>query len=192
MSISKLHTTSKTSYPFSRKMWAPTSSHSKDLFQYFMSRHDYNLLYITKGEYNQPLESPYNGLESKFDLLVPCGDHEARSVITFHASWELKTFFPKNLRSKKLDNKLNQARDKLNNSNLKKNAWVMFQSQESWFLSLRKQLKENQEEQIVPVWRSILWIEIWRVCADDYGTENWRAWTKGSSWATIQKKIVDT
>ena len=82
-------------------------------------------------------------LESKFNLLVPWGDH-ARSVITFYASREFKTYF----RNKKIDIKSKQVRDKLNNTNLK-NARVLLQSQESRILSLRKQLEENEAKQLI-------------------------------------------
>lgn len=82
-------------------------------------------------------------LESKFNLLVPWGDH-ARSVITFYASREFKKYF----RNKKIDIKSKQVRDKLNNTNLK-NARVLLQSQESRILSLRKQLEENEAKQLI-------------------------------------------
>ena len=81
-------------------------------------------------------------LESKFNLLVPWGDHETRSMITYHAPREFKTYF----RNRNLDKKINQSRDKLGKMNLK-DARAMHESQETRILSLRKQLDENVQKQ---------------------------------------------
>ena len=81
-------------------------------------------------------------LESKFNLLVPWGDHETRSMITYHASRQFKTY----LRNRNQDKKINQMRDKLDKMNLK-DARAMYESQETRILSLRKQLDENVQKQ---------------------------------------------
>jgi hypothetical protein len=65
-------------------------------------------------------------LESKFNLLVPWGDHETRSMITYHASRQFKTY----LRNRSQDKKINQMRDKLDKMNLK-GAGAMHESQEN-------------------------------------------------------------
>ena len=83
-------------------------------------------------------------LESKFNLLVPWGDHETRSMITYHASRQFKTY----LRNRSQDKKINQMRDKLDKMNLK-DTRTMYESQETRILSLRKQLDENVQKQSI-------------------------------------------
>ena len=83
-------------------------------------------------------------LENKFNLLVPWGDHESRSVVAFHASQEFKAYY----RNSKLDKKLMQVKDQLSNANLKK-ARDLFQMHTSKSLSIRKQCEEHQDKQMI-------------------------------------------
>ena len=91
---------------------------------------------------NMKSNKAIKSLESKFNLLVPWGDHETRSMITYHASRQFKTY----LRNRSQDKKINQMRDKLDKMNLK-DARAMYESQETRILSLRKQLDENVQKQ---------------------------------------------
>ena len=91
---------------------------------------------------NMKSNKAIKSLESKFNLLVPWGDHETRSMIIYHASRQFKTY----LRNRSQDKKINQMRDKLDKMNLK-DTRTMYESQETRILSLRKQLDENVQKQ---------------------------------------------
>ena len=91
---------------------------------------------------NMKSNKAIKSLERKFNLLVSWGDHETRSMTTYHASRQFKTY----LRNRSQDKKRNQMRDKLDKMNLK-DARAMYESQETRILSLRKQLDENVQKQ---------------------------------------------